>query len=153
MEVFIAFHSEDQAIPMLDSAKRWAKCKGALPNIIQVPEHGFEIKRRVLADNLAKEDYYILADMLCVPGDKYLIKHIKKAVKENPDVNLFGLTEKDGNGNTYFLTKSSGVRVCKKGVVEKWPQQVTNDYDSEHAHAAGSVKVLSNVFYARLSEC
>jgi len=153
LEVFIAFYSEDQAIPMLDSAQRWAKCKGASPNIIQVPEKGFEIKRRVLADNLAQDTYYILADMLCVPGEKFLIKQIKKAIKENPDINLFGLTEKSATGETFFLTKTSGVRVCKKGAVEKWPQQITPDYDAEHAQAAGKAKVLSDVYFARLSEC
>ena len=153
MEVFIAFYSEDQAVPMLDSAQRWAKCKGASPNVIQVPEKGFEIKRRVLADNLAQEEYYILADMLCVPGEKYLIKQIRRAIKENPDINLFGLTEKSATGEEFYLTKGSGVRVCRKGAVEKWPQQITAEYDTEHAQAARKVKVLSDVFYARLSQC
>lgn len=151
MEVFITFKDEDEAIPLHDSVKRWAKCTGASPAIIQVPKEMYEIRRRVLADNLAREDYYILADLLCVPGEKSLIKQIKIKIKENPDINMFGLTPKNGMVSINDYAFPCGVRVCKKGVVEKWPQQVTDNYNKEHAHAAKKVMVLSDVFYANFN--
>jgi len=128
IEVFLAFYDEGQAQLLLDTANRWIKCKDAYPSIIEVPEQDFEIKRRVLADKLAKNNVYILADILCVPAQPAFISAIKERFK--PDIGMVGLGFVDR-----ISEYPSGVRVCRKGVVSKWPIKTTDNYDKEHANA------------------
>lgn len=150
IEVFICFHSEDQARMVLDTAERWRKTKGAYPTVIQVPKDGFEIKRRVLADKLAKTDIYIIADILCVPAMPKFIETIEKSFGDK--VGMVGLAHKDGMTYAY----PSGIRVCRKGVVDKWPVKNTETYDREHAEAvmmAGKkVEMLPYIKFFYLSQ-
>jgi len=149
IEVMLAFHSEHQATMLLDTAERWRKTKNAYPTIIQVPEEGFELKRRVLAENLAKTDTYILCDILCVPAMPNFIETIEKRflAEGMAGLTLVGETEKP--------LYPTGIRVCRKGVVEKWPQMVTETYDKEHAEAvrrAGKrVEIYPDIVYLHLN--
>lgn len=149
IECFITFFDDMQAQLVLDTANRWLKCKDAHPTIIQVPEDGYEVKRRAWADNLAKTDIYLLIDLCCVPAMPQLIQTIESRFKK---LGMAGLTLRDGNpdNNSY----PSGVRVCRKGVIEKWPAQVTENYDQEHAEAirqAGKrVECWPDVIYFQL---
>ena len=150
IEVFLCFHSEDKAIQLLDTAERWRKTKGAYPTIIQVPEEGFEIKRRMLADKLSKDDIYIIADILCVPAMPKFIQTVKQRF-----INL-GMAGINYRGFNEPLKYPTGIRVCKKGLVEKWPQQITKTYDKEHAEAIRStgsrVETWPDVIYFKLNE-
>lgn len=149
-EVFICFHSEDQAVLVLDTAERWRKTKGAYPTIIQCPEKDFEIKRRMLADKLAKTDPYIIADICCVPAMPDFIDTVQKMFGENDG--LVGL--QDCSPNSFFDGTPDGIRVCRKGIVDKWPKQVTNNYNKEHMQAVSkqgkNVATWPGVLYLRL---
>lgn len=130
VEIFLAFHDEGQAQLLLDTANRWLKCKNAYPSIIEVQKQDFEIKRRILADNLAKHDVYILADILCVPAQPAFMSAITERLYD--DIGMVGLGLV---GVKSKITYPSGVRVCRKGVIDKWPKQLTDDYNKEHAEA------------------
>lgn len=148
IEVFLSFFDEDQAQILLDTAERWRRTKDAYPTIIQVPENNFEIKRRVLADKLAKTDPYIIADILCVPAQPYFISNISERFKKE---GMVGLKLLGCDDDPKYPT---GIRVCKKGVIEKWPTQVTEKYDQEHAEAIRNsgfvVQQWPDVLYLRL---
>src|SRR5260370_24355860 len=149
IEVFLSFLDECQAQLLVDTAERWRKCLDAYPTIIQIPEQGFEIKRRVLADKLAKTDPYIIADILCVPAQPKFIQSISERFKKEGMVGL-GMV-----GDTDKPKYPTGVRVCRKGIIEKWPTQITEEYDQEHAEAIRSagkrVEMWPDIFYLCLS--
>lgn len=148
-EVFITFYDEMQAQVVLDTANRWLKCKDAYPTVVQVPEDGYELKRRVLADKLAKTDPYLLVDASCVPAQPKLIQTILDRFKR---LGMAGLTLRGEFPDESVVP--TGIRVCSRGVVKKWPQQTTETYDTEHAEAvrgAGKrVEVWPDVIYFRL---
>jgi len=155
IEVFLTFHDEGQAQLLLDTANRWMKCKDAYPSIIEVPEGGFEIKRRVLADKLAKNNVYIIADILCVPAQPAFISAIKELFKS--DIGMAGLG-RIGIPSASFPNVATpypvDIRICRKGVISKWPVSSTTTYDFEHAEAikkAGKkVEMFNNIHYMRL---
>lgn len=149
LEVFICFHSEDQAVNVLDTAERWRKTKGAYPTVIQVPKDGFELKRRVLADKLSKSDVYIVCDILCVPAMPKFIETIEKRLDET--IGMVGVLDRDA---TEFEPYPSGIRICRKGVVEKWPTQTTDKYNQEHSaavkQAGKKVELWPDIIYFTL---
>lgn len=148
MEIFVTFSSDDEALPLDNTVRCWAKCYKASPCIVKVPKELYQIRRRVLADNLSREDYYIIADIGCIPHNKFLVRDIKEAIKEHPNLNMFGLCK---NGNI-VSDYPSGVIVCKKGAVTKWPQQVSDDYCKEHAVAAENSMMLPDISYWSIAD-
>lgn len=184
MDIFIAFSDEMEAIPVLGTAKKWDNLHGfARPSVIQVPPEGFQIKRRVIADNLAQSDYYLLVDQLCVPGELILpsasiIDYLKGAISERPNINIFGF---DDSALSFLPCKiaggvigcqkgceycdyrrkygvvdgiPTGVRLIRKGCVDKWPPQRTDNYDVEHYEAAGGDNkcIIASITFSRLSD-
>ena len=121
----------------------WEQVEYAFPvNVIQLPEDRFEIKRRVLADEKAEDSHYILADVGCVPEDGRALLGIMGGIKPTD-----GMLE---------FSPAGAIRVCRKGVVHKWPAQETKDYNKEHALAvkqAGYGVILCPTTYRRILEC
>lgn len=140
MEVFL-FISDDSEIPLLErTMEAWEAVQWADPiNVVQLPKHDFQIKRRALADQMAKEDYYMLCDVGCVPAPEeercvaQIIDHVSNRV------GLVGL------GENIFL--------CAKGIVRKWPEQRTDNYFAEHVKAvqnAGKEVEVCPITYKQL---
>lgn len=127
MEVFVFFSSTDELALLETTLHAWEAIQWADPvNVTLAPAYQFEIKRRALADKMAHDQHYILADIGCVPESE-------RAIPEA----LAKLTANDGLiGFSYGKDElPTGVRICSKGLVKAWPKQVTPTYDKEHAEA------------------
>ena len=151
MEVFVAF-SKDEQIPILQQTmEAWAECELVEPVGIRASEGKYELMRRITADNMAEGNYYILADLGCVPDDKFSVPALMKRLAISGD-GLIGFS-KEGRDLAY----PTGVRICQKGVVARWVPKSTESYDQEHAEAirlAGKrVTIWENVKYKHLLEC
>lgn len=148
MEVFIFFSTTDE-LPLVEmSLQAWEPIAWADPvNVTLAPIHNFEIKRRALADQMAKGGHYIIADVGCVPESERAIPELLKRLTSNDG--LVGLSCGDADYPT-------GVRVCAKGAVKAWPPQVTPNYDKEHAEAVratGKNVATWPISFRRLQAC
>ncbi len=129
MRVFLAYDGNLAAVPFLEKAlDAWAEVRFAEPSVMEL-ESGekFEIQRRVVADGLAKDDFYILADIDAVPEEPYVISAIHKMLPTRPDMGMALIRP--------VFSVGGRVRVIRKGLVEKWPAQRTMTYDQEHGEA------------------
>lgn len=150
MEVFVFFSSTDELALLQTTLQAWEAIQWADPvNVLLAPAHQFEIKRRAIADGMAKEDHYILADVGCVPESE-------RAIPEA----LTKLSAKDGLiGFSYGKdedTVPTGVRIIGKGLVKAWPKQITPTYDKEHAEAiraTGKNVATWPIHFKRLQAC
>lgn len=119
----------------------WEKVPEAEPVAIQVPRKKYEIIRRVTAENMAKGDY-ILCDLGCVPTVDDVAAISKQYFSQDEKVGMI------------LFGKGSGVRVCRKGIVEKWPKKESLNYQKEHeiAYAIEGYTVLKcpTLSYRRL---
>ena len=148
MEVFVFFSSTDELSLLQTTLQAWESIQWADPiNVLLAPAHQFEIKRRALADKMAKDDHYILADIGCVPESERAIPEL-----------LTKLTSADGLiGMSYGkTTEPTGIRVIGKGLVKAWPKQTTPTYDKEHAdavRATGKNVATWPIPFKRLQAC
>jgi hypothetical protein len=124
VEVFIAFDGKLEAVPFLEKALNgWDKVRFADPMVIEVkPGELFEIQRRVIADGLAKEDFYVLADIDAAPEETNFLKSVHQKIHAKVGLAFI---------RPYF-DLGGRVRVIRKGLVEKWPPVETAMYDEEH---------------------
>lgn len=122
MEVFVSFFSDHEAPAVLKTVEAWEACEKVEPIVVQLKKSKFEIERRIVADNMAKGKWYILADVGCMPTSENIVHLINQRL--SADVGMYGF------GDVY---PPRGVRVCQKGVVQKWLERRTNSYDKEHA--------------------
>lgn len=99
----------------------------AEPRVMCVEGRNANIKFRAAADGMAKGDFYVLADVDAVPEETYVISAIHKHLALRPRLGLALIRP--------VFELGGRVRVVRKGVVEKWPEQVSNQYDKEHAEA------------------
>ena len=131
MEVFIPYDGSEEAIPFLDMALRaWEKVRFAQPSVIGLAgshKNNIDIRFRVCADNLAKGDFYVLADVDAVPEERYVISQIQKHLAVSPRVGIALIRP--------VFELGGRVRVVRKGAVSSWPQKVSTQYDQEHAEA------------------
>lgn len=127
MEVFVAFDGNLEAVPFLESAMNgWDKVRFAEPSVIEVkPGELFEIQRRVIADGLAKEDFYVLADIDAAPEETNFLKQVHMKLAQTPKVGLAFIRP--------YFDVGGRVRVIRKGLVEKWPPAQSLMYDQEHS--------------------
>lgn len=132
MEVFVAYTGND-IYPILEQTlNAWAECDQAEPVMLEIKsEKKFEIERRILADNLAKGRYYILADIGCAPGDAALIAEIQRKINDDKFSGMAGLWPDELPAEDVPF----GVRVCEKGIVKKWVTKRTLTYNEEHAES------------------
>ena len=148
MEVFLFVSSEDEMQLLEHSMLAWERIEYAFPvNVVQLPQYQFEIKRRVLADQMAENSYYVLADIGAIPEDGRSLLGVVGKIKASDG--LIGFT----CGESMI---PSGVRVCRKGVIQKWPAQQSADYNREHADAvrmAGYQVSIWPTTYRQLLAC
>lgn len=94
--------------------------------VIEVkPGELFEIQRRVIADGLAKDDFYVLADIDAAPEETNFLKDVHRKLAVEKNVGLAFISP--------FFDAGGRVRVIRKGLVEKWPPHQTLMYDQEHS--------------------
>ncbi len=121
MDIFVGY-TKFMDIKILGATlDSWEKIEGCTPAAIECQADKYEFFRRRAAEGLAQGDY-ILADIGCIPKSQ-------RAIQEA--VQMLYLE----NGSTVGMVGVHGVRVCRKGVVDKWPARQTNDYDFEHKQA------------------
>jgi hypothetical protein len=154
MEVFIGFTKDDDFTLLQQTLERWDACENVTIAAIQCDPKKFEIARRVAADNMAKCNYYILADLGCVLVDWKALADIEERLS-GKDEALIGL---EYIGGKTCLPEEfhypTGVRICRKNAVKKWLPKVTGTYDREHVEsvklAGGSVGICPDIFYKHL---
>ncbi len=154
MEVFIGFTKDDDFTLLQATLERWDACANVEVAAIQCDPKKFEIARRVAADNMAKAEFYILADLGCVLEDWEALEGIEERLAGMNEA-LIGI--ENSRGKTYLPDKChypTGVRICRKGAVEKWLPKATDTYDKEHVESAGlaggSVGLCPDILYKRL---
>jgi len=160
MEVFIGFTKDDDFTLLQQTLERWDACANVNLAAIQCDVKKFEIARRVAADNMAKCNHYILADLGCVLDSWNALEGIEERLAGMGET-LIGLAEvfsakdaKDAEKSQKPKAKSdwpTGVRICRKGAVEKWLPKQTATYDQEHVQsvklAGGAVGLCPDIFY------
>lgn len=154
MEVFIGFTKDDDFTLLQATLERWDACVNVKLAAIQCDPKKFEIARRVAADNMAKGDYYILADLGYVLEDWKVLEGIEERLGDREE-GLIGL--ENSRGKTCLPEEfqyPTGVRICRKGAVEKWVPNVSGTYDREHVEsvrlAGGSVGLCPDILYKKL---
>ena len=151
MEVFLFVSSNDEMKLLEHTMLAWEKIDYAFPvNVVQLPQHRFEIKRRVTADEMAQDSHYVLCDLGCVLEEQRGLLGIMGHIKPQDGMVGFLCPE------PYLRPYPSGIRIIRKGLVKKWPEQITNHYDQEHAaaiKAAGYKVSFCPTTFKRLLEC
>lgn len=148
MEVFIAFDGNLEAVQFLEQALYgWEKIRFAEVNCLELkPGQKFEIQRRVLADNLAKGDWYVLADIDAKPEEPWVISQIQKLVPTRKQCGLALIRPSFDIGGK--------VRVIRKGIIHKWPAQETDNYELEHGlaivQAGYTMETWDDIWYRHL---
>jgi len=145
VDVFIAFDGKLEAVEFLEKALNgWDKVRFADPQVIEVkPGELFEIQRRVIADGLSKDDFYVLADIDAAPDETNFLKEVHKKI--TPNLGMAYIRPMFDFGGR--------VRVIRKGLVEKWPPVETVMYDKEHSELivkAGKTVEQWNIWYRHL---
>jgi hypothetical protein len=152
MEVFVAYTKDDDFNALKQTLEYWGRVPGVEPAMIQFPRAKYEIGRRVAADNLSTDQYYILADLGCILNSEADMKRIEERLKDE-DAALIGLSNIAGN---ILLPDPppAGVRICRKGAVEKWLPKVTVHYNQEHRDSVRlsqqKVTTWHDIFYKHL---
>jgi len=141
VEIFIAYTKDSLIKDLTNTLEAWDKIPNAEPIAIEVPAKKYEIIRRVTAENMAKGNY-ILCDLGCVPNQEDVVERAEKMLQ---DEKIGMLKCKPGGG----------IRICRKGIVEKWPTYVGGSYDDEHGSAyrleGYLVSVCPTLAYRRLN--
>lgn len=89
---------------------------------IQVPQKKYEIIRRVTAENMSAGDY-ILCDLGCVPIGEDIVQTAESALRQDEKLGMIR------------FSPESAIRICRKGIVEKWPKKESQNYQHEHEMA------------------
>lgn len=142
MEVFVAFTKDDEYQLLEDTLMAWAECDGAEAIAVELkPGKKYEIKRRVVADNLAKGKYYVVAEIGLIPTSGDLVRTIDR-------------TEKAALNLLFPLGK---VFVAEKGAVRRWVEPKSDSYNREHMESVklsgGKVESWADIAYKPLREC
>jgi len=120
MEIFIAYTKLSSIDDLGQTIESWDAIEAAEPAAIEVPVSKYELFRRVSAENISTGDY-ILSDIGHVPSNPDIVSICEKLLIENKTVGLF--------------TFDDSVHLCRKGIIEKWPEKQSTYYLSEHKQA------------------
>lgn len=144
MEAFVSFWDDDQIPILAETMKNWESV-GLEPVGIKTTEDKYELFRRITADNMASSQFYILGDIGCFIGEAIDLGDLVMKLSSE-----FGLIGFGMEGETIKIP--TGIRVCQKGIIEKWPPKLTSSYDQEHMNAvkyAGKKVGIWDEFVAR----
>ena len=131
MDVFLAYTPDDEFELLKATMEAWAECDGANVSAIFISKKSkFELLRRITADNLSSEKFYILADLGCVPSGTDTVRLVRSKISD--DHGLVGLKSEDSE----VKTVPEGVRICQKGAISRWATPKTGDYNFEHMASA-----------------
>lgn len=123
MDVFVGYTPEDEFELLKATLEAWAGCEGAEPKAIFITKKSsFEMYRRIAADRLSEEKFYIIADLGCVPISADFVREIRPKLKDE-----HGLVEFRAMG-----ADVDGVIACQKEVVRQWIPDSGGKYRGEH---------------------
>lgn len=93
--------------------------------------------RWILADSIAEDSIYCIADDDCIPCPWLTVEHIEAMMNKYPDYGVLALDSGNpGSGYEDQCIKAchsvGGIRFIRKGMIEQWPASFTGD-DSQHA--------------------
>lgn len=149
MEAFVAY-SDDEQIPILyDTMESLSSIGGIEPVGIKAPDDKYELFRRITADNMAKEKFYLLCDLGYVLPE-FSIVSVERRLAFAEQYGLIGIGISGEE-----LKIPTGIRFCQKGVVEKWLPKRTANYDQEHVDSVRlggkGVKMWTDIIGRRLT--
>lgn len=154
MEAFIAYWDDEQMQVLAETMNQWSSVDGIEPVAVKCPEAKYELFRRITADNLAEEQFYLLIDLGTAPCENFDLAEIKTRLADEVGMVAFRDPDDPDDEDPYQDDLPTGVRVCQKGVIEKWPNKVTSSYDQEHYTAVlktgKSILRLCDFHYQRL---
>jgi hypothetical protein len=131
MEVFVGYTKLTSIDELGATLNAW-DIEGFEPVAIQCTAAKYELFRRITAERLSTGDY-ILSDLGCHPMEDGFAESAQRTLDDNPDVGLVGVLRE--GANTKVNTLPFGVVICRKGVVDKWPDKKSLTYVQEHAKA------------------
>ena len=129
IEVFIAFSHMSMLEELEKTLNAWS-LEGIDTIAVQVRPKKFEIERRVVAENMA-HDNYILAELGFGPLEQNFGELAEKELKDRPEVGLFGAWRTGQTANEL----PNSVVICRKGIIKQWPQPQGSTYIREHSEA------------------
>lgn len=104
--------------------EHWAKIPDAEPVMQMVPTKKYELLRCVAVENLAKGDY-VLCEVGCVPNEDDIISRAEKLLQGVVACFWEGTVVRRPSSDTKIgmlnLSPQNEVRICRKGIVAKWP--------------------------------
>lgn len=126
MEAFVAYNDDEQIPILYDTMESLSSIHGIEPVGIKAPEDKYELFRRITADNMANDKFYLLCDL------GYVLPELDTETiqKRLAFAEQYGLIGIGISGEE--LKIPSGIRFCQKGIVEKWLPKRTPSYDQEH---------------------
>lgn len=133
MDVFVAYTPKDEFQLLSATMEAWAECDGAEVKAIFVKKPSlYELHRRIAADSLSEEKFYILADLGCIPTSPTMVREIRSKLRDE-----HGLVGLKGMELEYPdpIGPPSDVVVCQKGVVRHWIPNSGSRYHLEHANS------------------
>ncbi|MHC5066130.1 MAG: hypothetical protein ACYTG5_19395 [Planctomycetota bacterium] len=109
----------------------------------------FQRERRICADIAAESDIYVVADDDCLPRAEPFVEYALKVMGEHPEFAILSLLPTNArimrwrpqDYETYEhedVTEHvsvGGIRFCRKGILEEWPEMTGKGYDREHGDA------------------
>lgn len=127
MQAFICFHLHHPFDWLAQTLDEWDKIPGIVPEAMQCPFDNFEVSRRVAVEGVATGDY-ILVDIGALPVERHTVSLLRGAMKKK--VGMVTASREDGSNHNV------GVRLCRKGVVKRWPSpELGKPYDQQHSEA------------------
>jgi hypothetical protein len=162
MEVFVGYTADAEFQRLSLTLDCWDAC-GFEVAAIECKADKYEIARRVAADNLATEPHYILADLGCVLQERKSGAVIRERltgvgdpckIHASENTRMVGLMPDYGmelacdivggccgeycpfcSQLKQLRAAPIGVRIIRKGSVQKWLPKTTESYDQEHAES------------------
>jgi hypothetical protein len=119
IEVFVSFTKGTELARLERTLEAW-DLPGLEPIAIQCGLRKFEIHRRVTAENVSRGTY-VLADLDFGPVEEEFAEIAEGVIASQADAGLIECGE--------FVV------VCRKGVITRWPAQVSPAYRPEHQEA------------------
>ena len=132
MEAFVAYWDDEQMQVLGETMHQWSQVEGIEPVAIKCPEAKYELFRRITADNLAEGQFYLLLDLGTAPCEDFDLCKIERRLTDEVGMAAFPAHTDPLDEDPRTPT---GVRVCQKGVIEKWPNKISSSYDYEHSAA------------------
>jgi len=132
---------------------RWRSEGGVTINDVEIHPDVWDSqkKRRVIAEEDAEEDIYVLADDDCLPQAEPFLEEGVRILEEHPEFAILSMMPTNAKINPWRPAPTDyvvhedddvmehvsvgGIRFCRKGCLTEWPPFTGPGYDREHCDA------------------